>query len=54
MSFFTIAGIEDEKLPPDHPDVIKFFDRRSAEELLKAIRRCGDPLEGCFVAEHES
>jgi hypothetical protein len=52
--FFTIDGIEDDKFPPEHPDVVKFFDRRSAETILKLFKEyCGLP-EDCNVAEHDA
>lgn len=52
-TFFTISGIEDEKFPPEHPDVIKFFDRNSAENWINFVDKyLGVTFPGTLISEH--
>lgn len=52
MTFFTVAGIDDEAFPPEHPDVVRFHDRHSAEGMMKAFQDKGLLPATCYVAEH--
>ena len=51
--FFTIAGIENENLPTD-PDVIRFYDKSSAEGLLRVFKAINNEyFKDVYVEEHE-
>lgn len=54
-TFFTIDGIEDDLYPPWHPATIKYFDRKTAEDVLALMRSLYPDDEGyksASVAEH--
>jgi hypothetical protein len=53
-TFFTIDGVEDE-FPAWHPDVVRYFDRDTAERMMTMMQRNGLlPAEGPFVSEHDT
>lgn len=52
MTFFTIDGVEND-IPPGHPEVIKYFDRQSAEGSMNIFKKFGLIPDESFVAEHD-
>lgn len=52
MIYYAIAGVENDT-PPNHPDVLKFYDRRSAQSFLDMLLRLGcDEYLTCHVEGH--
>lgn len=51
--YYTIAGIDDIEFPPEHPEVIRYYDRSSAQQMLDLYKRLEpDTFENCWVAEY--
>jgi len=50
--YYTIAGIEDH-IAHNHPDVLKFYDRHSAQSFLEMLLRLGcTEYDRCYVEGH--
>jgi hypothetical protein len=49
-SFFTIDG-DNVRISPNHPETVKYFDKPSADKMLRVFNEMGI-LKDCHVAEH--